>query len=154
MFGSAQQQALERRVVELERVVRTLTAQVDAARPLLDDTTRLETLTARAEAAADALAASTVPVPLGEGFEGRIDTLYRAEVTGFVAVYFVTGRTAKVQLLVGPHDPPTRVVGVVNSSGSHDSYAGGIVRAGEYWAAASASRSPNLNFRVHFTPLF
>jgi hypothetical protein len=154
MFGAGQQEALERRIVELERVVQTLAAQVDAARPLLADTTRLQALTARAEAAAEALAARTVPVPLGAGFEGQIDTLYRAEVTGFVAVYFVTGRTAKVQLLVGPSDPPTRVVGVVDSRGSQQSYAGGIVRAGEYWVAASSSRRPNLNFQVHFTPLF
>jgi hypothetical protein len=154
MFGSERRKALERRVVELERVVQTLVAQVDAVRPLLADTARLEALTARAEAAAGALAARTVPVPLGEGFEGRIDTLYRAEVTGFVAVYFVTGRTAKVRLLVGPANPPTRVVGLVDSRGSHQSYAGGIVRAGEYWTAASASERPGLNFRVHFTPLF
>jgi hypothetical protein len=154
MFGSEQREGLERRIVELERVVQTLTAQVDAARPLLADTTRLEALTARAEAAAEALEARTMQVPLGEGFEGRIDTLYRAEATGFVAVYFVTGRTAKVQLLVGPRNPPTRVVGVVDSRGQHDSYAGGIVRAGEYWTAASNSKRPNLNFRVHFTPLF
>lgn len=154
MFGSEQQEALERRIVELEHMVQTLTAQVDAVRPLLADTTRLAALTARAEAATEALEARTVPVPLGEGFEGRIDTLYRAEVTGFVAVYFVTGRTAKVQLLVGPADPPTRVVGVVDSRGSQNSYAGGIVRAGEHWTAASTSGRPNLNFRVHFTPLF
>ena len=126
MFGPEQQEALERRVAELERVVQTLIT--------------------RAEPPA-------VPAPPGAGFEGRLDTLYRAEATGFVAVYFVTGRTAKVQLLVGPGDPPTRVVGVVDSRGSHQSYAGGIVRAGEYWVAASASGRPNLNFRVHFTPL-
>ncbi|TCO53451.1 hypothetical protein [Actinocrispum wychmicini] len=119
MFDSGQQDALERRVAELERAVQMLTSRAP-----------------------------------GEGFEGQIDTLYRAEVTGFVAVYFVTGRTAKVQLLVGPGNPPARVVGVVDSRGSHDSYAGGIVRAGEYWVAASTSRRPNLNFRVHFTPLF
>ncbi|MFI6026635.1 hypothetical protein [Amycolatopsis magusensis] len=128
MFGAEQQEALERRIAELERMVQTLTARADAS----------EARTA----------------PRGEGFEGRLDTLYRAESSGFVAVYFVTGRTAKVQLLVGPHNPLTRVVGVVNSRGSQDSYAGGIVRAGEYWVAASSSRRPNLNFRVHFTPLF
>jgi hypothetical protein len=123
MFGTEQQEALERRIVELERVVQTLTAP-GAARPP------------------------------GEGFDGQLDTLYRAEVTGFVAVYFVTGRTAKVRLMVGPGNPPTRVVGVVDSRGSHQSYAGGVVRAGEYWVAASASGRPGLNFRVHFTPLF
>jgi hypothetical protein len=154
MFGSGQQEALERRIVELEHMVQTLTAQVDAVRPLLADTSRLAALTGRAEAAAKALEASTVPVPLGEGFEGQLDTLYRAEVTGFVAVYFVTGRTAKVQLKVGPSNPPTRVVGVVDSRGTHHSYASGIVRAGDYWAAVTTSRNPNLNFRVHFTPLF
>jgi hypothetical protein len=154
MFGSEQHQALERRVVELEHMVRTLTAQVDAVRPLLADTSQLAALTARAETAAKAMEARTMPVPLGDGFEGRLDTLYRAEVTGFVAVYFVTGRTAKVQLLVGPANPPTRLVGVVDSRGSQNSYAGGIVRPGEYWTAASTSRNPNLNFRVHFTPLF
>ena len=41
---------------------------------------------------------------------------------------------------------------MVDSRGSHQSYAGGIVRAGEYWVAASAGGRPGLNFRVHFTP--
>ena len=154
MVGSDRQEALERRIVELERMVQVLAAQVDVVRPLLGDTARLESLAVRAEAAVRALEARGVSVPLGEGFEGRIDTLYQAGVTGFVAVYFVTGRTAKVQLLVGPSNPPTRVVGVVDSRGTHDSYAGGIVRAGEYWMAASNSGRPNLDFRVHFTPLF
>jgi len=126
MVGAEQQEALERRIAELEQMVQRLTTRIDAAGP----------------------------VALGEGFEGRLDTLYRAEVTGFVAVYFVTGRTAKVQLLVGPANPPARVVGVVDSRGSQASYAGGIVRAGEYWVAASSSGRPDLNFRVHFTPLF
>jgi hypothetical protein len=74
MFGSNQQETPERRIVELERMAQTLTAQVDVVRPLLSDTTRLEALTVRAEAAAQALEARTVPVPLGEGFEGQIDT--------------------------------------------------------------------------------
>ena len=133
MFGSEQQEALERRIAELERVVQELTV--------------------RADATAVALAARTSPAPLGAGFEGQLDTLYRAEVTGFVAVYFVTGRTAKVQLLVGQDNPPTRVVGVVDSRGSQHSYAGGIVRAGEFWVAAATSKRSNLNFRIHFTPL-
>ncbi|CCH29305.1 hypothetical protein ABZ816_35635 [Actinosynnema sp. NPDC047251] len=154
MFGAERQEALENRIAELERAVQTLTAHAGPARPKPADTARLEALTARAEAAAAVLHSRDSPVPLADGFEGRIDTLYRAEVTGFVAVYFVTGRTAKVQLLIGTTNPPTRVVGVVDSRGSHQSYAGGIVRAGEYWAAASASRRPNLDFRVHFTPLF
>ncbi|WP_433270710.1 hypothetical protein ACQPZF_10575 [Actinosynnema sp. CS-041913] len=90
-------------------MAQTLTTKAGPARPEPADTARLEALTARAEAAAAALQARISPMPLAEGLEGRIDTLHRAEATGFVAVY---------------------------------------------WAAASTSGRPNLDFRVHFTPLF
>ncbi len=92
--------------------------------------------------------------PLGERFDARLDTVYRAAVPGYVAIYFDTGWTATVSLLVGTENPPTRSVGVIESWSERNSYAGGIVRAGEYWMASSDSERPDLKFRIHFTPLF
>jgi len=142
MFGSEQQEALERRTVEWRR-------GSDA-----DRAGRRRAAVARRHNPAGGPYRAGRSRRRGPGSQGRIDTLYRARVTGFVAVYFVTGRTAEVQLLAGPSNPPMRVVGVVDARGSQNSYAGGIVRTGEYWTAASTSKRPNLNFRVHFTPLF
>jgi hypothetical protein len=79
----------------------------------------------------------------------KLDTLYLAERTGFVSVYFDGGRNARVKLLVGPENPPTTCVGEV-----YNDYAGALVRAGEWWIARSNNSRTDLSFRVHFTPLF
>lgn len=152
MFGSARQAALETRVAELEQQVRVLNGQLEAVRPLLADAGRLEALAARAEAAVRALEPQAET--LAEGFDGKLDTLYRAETTGFVAVYFDTGWNAHVRLLVGPTNPPTRCVGEVRLTSDHSAYAGGVVRAGEWWIAESDSNRQDLKFHVHFTPVF
>ncbi|MBB5955393.1 hypothetical protein FHS29_001974 [Saccharothrix tamanrassetensis] len=125
--------ALHHRIGELERQVAALAAQVRGNRPLPADAARPESSG-------------------GPRTDHRLDTVYRAEVHGYVAVYFVTGRVARVRLLVGTDYPPTRLVGMVHGSG--DSYAGTVVRPGEYWLAESNNKRPNLRFNVHFTPLF
>jgi hypothetical protein len=80
-------------------------------------------------------------------FQAALDTVYRAKSFGYVAVYFVTGRTARMRLLVGPENPPT------TSVGSGD-YIGGIVRPGEYWMAATHRPGLKAGFECVFTPLF
>ncbi|MEU7530655.1 hypothetical protein AB0A74_33340 [Saccharothrix sp. NPDC042600] len=151
MFGARKQvEALTARVAELEHRVAALSADLERARPLLADTARLEALTRGAESALAALEARNEPLRVaGERFDGRLGVVYRAEVTGYVAVYFTTGWHANVELLVGAQAPPTRVVGVADA----DSYAGGVVRAGEYWLARPDNDRAGDAFRIHFTPL-
>ncbi|NUT51677.1 MAG: hypothetical protein HOV94_30930 [Saccharothrix sp.] len=73
---------------------------------------------------------------------------------GYVAVYFVTGWTATVKLTVGPENPPTTVVGIAHGGGESNSYAGAIVRPGEYWIAATTGHRADYGFELHFTPLY
>ena len=81
-------------------------------------------------------------------FPAALDTVYLARTLGYVSVYFVTGRTARVRLLVGPQDPPTTSVGYVASS-----YLGGVVRPGEFWMAATHKPGLKTGFECVFTPL-
>lgn len=152
MFGSRRQvEALTARVSALEEQVAALSAELDRARPLLADTARLEALTHGAETALAALESRAEPLRVpGDRFDGRLNTLYRAGTTGFVAIYFTTGWNAQVELRVGTQPPPTRVVGALNAEG----YAGGIVRGGEYWVAHADHDRAGDSFKVHFTPLF
>ena len=61
--------------------------------------------------------------------------MYRAKSHGYVAVYFVGGRTARMRLLVGTQSPPTTSVGYANSGSEINSYMGVSVHPGEYWMA-------------------
>ncbi|ONI92196.1 hypothetical protein ALI22I_05230 [Saccharothrix sp. ALI-22-I] len=80
-------------------------------------------------------------------FLAALNTVCQAKSFGHVAVYFVTGRTARMRLLVGPENPPTTSVGY----GDHIS---GIVRPGEFWMAATHRRGLKAGFECVFTPLF
>jgi hypothetical protein len=154
VFGS-RDDALYARVQELEGRVEHLTTRMGA---LLDDEdrhARLTELATRAEGTLRALEALAEPVGVGEPrFEAALDTVYRATTYGYVSVYFVGGRTARMRLLVGPQSPPTTSVGYANSSGEINSYMGGIVRPGEYWMAATHRTGINAGFECIFTPLF
>lgn len=93
-------------------------------------------------------AAAGVDVPR---FEGELSQVYRAEWTGYVSLYFAGGFTDSVSLLVGPEDPPTLEICKLNTSSDINSYAGGVVRRGEYWVAAS--RKPGRSgVKCVFTP--
>jgi hypothetical protein len=85
----------------------------------------------------------------------RLDfgAVHRAEVTGYVSLYFVGGRTNKMRLLVGWNDPPADCIGEVNTTNGEQTYAGGIVRQGEYWTVAS-NHGNRSGFECVFTPLF
>ncbi|HUF83962.1 MAG TPA: hypothetical protein VMQ81_05145 [Acidimicrobiia bacterium] len=77
----------------------------------------------------------------------------RADVAGYVSLYFKGGYTDDIQLLVGVGDPPSEVVCEANTRNDMNSYAGAIVRPGEYWMARSKSGA-NSGFECVFTPLF
>jgi hypothetical protein len=148
-------EALHARVQELEGRIERLTGLLG---PMLDDEERQSRLRALAERA-DGLLRSleTRAKPAGIGaprFEADLDTVYQAETYGYVAVYFVGGRTARMRLLVGPQSPPTTSVGYANSSGEINSYMGGIVRPDEYWMAATHHTGMKAGFECIFTPLF
>jgi hypothetical protein len=137
--------SLESRVEELEARV----AQ------LLEDNGRVPELADRAENALKALAKLAEPAGLTEQrFEANLDTVYQAATYGYVAVYFVGGRTARMHLLVGPTSPPTTSVGYANSGSEINSYMGTIVRPGEYWMAATHRTGMKAGFECIFTPLF
>ena len=87
-------------------------------------------------------------------FEAALDTVYQATTYGYVAVYFVGGRTARMHLLVGPQSPPTTSVGYANSGSEINSYMGTLVRPGEYWMAATHRPGMKAGFECVFTPLF
>ncbi|KOX31028.1 hypothetical protein ADK67_09065 [Saccharothrix sp. NRRL B-16348] len=82
-------------------------------------------------------------------FPAALDTVYQAKTFGYVSVYFTTGRTARVRLLVGPQSPPTTVVAHI-----HDGFLGGVVRPGEFWLAATHKPGLRTGYECVFTPLF
>lgn len=154
MFGS-RDEALYARMLELEGRVERMTGLLGN---LLDDEDRHARLTDLAErtgAALRALEARADAMGIGTPrFEAALDTVYQAPTFGYVAVYFVGGRTARMRLLVGPANPPTTSVGYANSGGEINSYMGTIVRPGEYWMAGTHRAGMNAGFECIFTPLF
>jgi hypothetical protein len=121
---------------QLERAVADLRAGREALPALEELRTALET--AAAGIAAPRLRAS-------------LDKIYRAERTGYVSLYFDGGYTDRVKLLVGPEDPPDSVICELNTSNSINSYAGGVVRRGEYWMARSEKPTKS-GVKCVFTP--
>lgn len=154
MFGS-RDEALYARIQELEGRVERLTGLLGN---LLDDDdrhTRLTDLAERTGAALRALETRAEPLGIGAArFEAALDTVYRATSHGYVAVYFVGGRTARMRLLVGPQSPPTTSVGYANSGSDINSYMGTVVRPGEYWMAATHNPGMKAGFECVFTPMF
>jgi hypothetical protein len=153
--------SLQDRLEQLEERIGQLTATVAPARTLLDDSRHLEDLAERAgqlSAAADAAllglrertTAAGVALPRTRPAFGAV---HRAEVTGYVSLYFTAGRTDKIKLLAGWNDPPTDCICEANTFNDLNSYAGGIVRQDEYWTVVS-KHGGNSGFNCVFTPLF
>lgn len=153
--------ALESRVEELRQQVDRLAAENSVLRALAADALKLEDLAERAQrlsgAAGEAMAALNAQA--GETGVARerskveVNTVYQAEVTGYVSAYFHGGFTDKIRLLVGPQDPPTEVMSTANTQNSINGYAGGLVRKGEFWMIESKKGSEG-GFACLFTPLF
>lgn len=93
-------------------------------------------------------AAAGIDVPR---VRASLDKVYRAERTGYVSLYFDGGYTDRVKLLVGPEDPPGSIICELNTSNSINSYAGGVVRRGEYWMARS-EKAGKSGVKCVFTP--
>jgi hypothetical protein len=154
---------LQDRIAELEQRVGQLTEMVAPARALLDDTQRLEDLTERARrlsAAADTalpgIRERTTAADVGlPRVRPAFGVVHRAEVTGYVSVFFTGGRTDTLRLLVGWNDPPTECVCEANTFNELNSYAGGIVRKGEYWTLAGThTGKKSFGYECVFTPLW
>ncbi len=82
-----------------------------------------------------------------------LNQVHHADETGYVALYFIGGRTDTVQLLMGPTNPPEICVSELNCQAGINSYAGGVVRQGEYWMAESALGEDS-GVRCCYTPFF
>ena len=154
MLGS-RDEALYARVQELEGRVERLTGLLGNLLDEDDRHARLTDLAERTGAALRTLETRAESAGIGEPrFEAALDTVYRAKSHGYVAVYFVGGRTARMRLLVGTQSPPTTSVGYANSGSEINSYMGGIVRPGEYWMATTHRPGMKAGFECVFTPLF
>lgn len=154
---------LEDRIAELEQRVGQLSDMVASARALLDDTRRLEDLTeharrlsAAADTALPGIRERTTAAGVGlPRVRPAIGVVHRAEVTGYVSVFFTGGRTDTLRLLAGWDDPPTECVCEANTFNDLNSYAGGIVRMGEYWTLAGThTGKKSFGYECVFTPLW
>ena len=153
---------LEDRIAELEDRVRQLAGLVAPARALLDDTGRLEDLaeqanrlSAAADTALTGLRRRATAAGVGQPrTRPAFGVVHRAEVTGYVSVFFTGGRTDTLRLLVGWGDPPTERISEANTFNQLNYYAGGIVRKGEYWTLAGThTGKKSLGYECVFTPL-
>lgn len=152
--------SLRARVQELEGQVAVLVEQLDAARPLLDDSRRVQELSERI--AGVAAGADTALKLLGERaartglaqarFRPKVGVTYRAQVSGYVTAHYVGGRNDVLSLLVGREDPPTECVCTADCRHGINSYLAGVIRAGEYWMI-TYRHSAECGFATMFTPL-
>jgi hypothetical protein len=147
--------ALRARVDRLEQELERLHAATDMARPLLDDARRLADLADEARrcgdsaaAAVDTMRAMTAAAGIGQPrLSAQLNMIYQAKTTGYVWLFFVGGVTEPAEILVGTTRPPTQSVAKALSG----TYAGTIVRAGEYWTARTNNK--NAGYRCIFSPL-
>ncbi len=118
---------------------------VEALRRMVDEMTMLQAKTS-AVARGDAGRAARMI--------GELNRIYRSEWTGYVSLYFDGGTTDIVTLLIGSTSPPTECVCTLNSTNRFNSYAGAVVRGGEYWVARSSHEagSQASGVRCVFTP--
>ena len=78
----------------------------------------------------------------------RVNTVYLAEYTGYVSIFFTGGWMSRVELVAGPENPPTEVISALE--GELNSYAGGVIRRGEYWMARA--KRDKAGVQCVFTP--
>lgn len=83
----------------------------------------------------------------------RLNVVHQADAHGYVSLFFDGGYTDKVDLLAGTTDPPTELVCNLNTTNDINSYAGCVVRPGEYWLARS-KRGDRSGVKCVYTPFF
>ena len=81
----------------------------------------------------------------------QLGEVHQAPATGYVALWFDGGVGDEVQLLVGAEPPPYACVSALNCRSDINSYAGGVVRKGEYWLATSQHPDQS-GVRCTYTP--
>jgi hypothetical protein len=153
--------AMQARIGELERHVERLTRELQLVQPLLTEAARLDAVAERT-----AQLAGTAEAALRElqrraddggvarpRFDVELGRVYQAEVTGYIAAYAGGGYTDVVEILVGPTSPPGQRVGRANTMNDINSYAGAVVRAGEYWVVSTERGADKSSFTCVFTPL-
>ncbi len=84
-------------------------------------------------------------------FKAALNRVYQAEWTGYVSIFFTGGWTDTASLRVGPTNPPQNIVSILNCQNDINSYAGGVVRQGEYWMAES-KRGEKSGVECIYTP--
>ena len=70
--------------------------------------------------------------------KAALNTIHRSPWIGYVFMYFDGGFTPSGELLVGNSSPPQECVGEISNI---NTYAGCVVRPGEFWIAKSSSDS-------------
>ncbi|TQM79570.1 hypothetical protein FHX81_1879 [Saccharothrix saharensis] len=154
MFGT-RDEALYTRVRELEGRVERLTGLLGKLTDDEERYARLHGLAERTDGALRSLEARAASVGVGQPrFQAALDTVYHAKTFGYVAVFFVGGRTSRLRLLVGTANPPETSVGYADSSADLNSYMGVVVRPGEYWMVSSPRPGREYGFECVFTPIF
>lgn len=149
---------LQARIEVLEQRLRRLDEENAAAHALTEDARRLEELaerTAAARRAAEAALEGIKALAAGSGpsrprSRPTFNVIYQAETAGYVSLFFTGGRTDRIRLLAGAENPPIERVCELDCSLT--SYAGGIVRPGEYWMVES-KRGGRSGVECVFTPL-
>ncbi|RDH74125.1 hypothetical protein DVS77_33415 [Mycolicibacterium moriokaense] len=94
---------------------------------------------------------SVEPNNAEDRFGVSLNMTYCAPVTGYLSVSPTDGRTGRLRLLVGYHDPPDELVATANSGGDRG-YLGAVIREGEYFVLDAGGKNPA--FRCVFTPFF
>jgi hypothetical protein len=89
------------------------------------------------------------PTSADARFSVELNASYRAPATGYLSVSATSGRTGRVQLLVGENSP-TEWAGAAYSGGESN-YLGAMVREGEVFVLDAGGKWPA--FRSVFTPL-
>lgn len=120
----------------------------------LDDARQVAAIKAEVAALLDQVRSAAAEARGAAGqrrFRSDLNVIHHAQATGYVSIFFNGGRTDRVKLMVGATDPPTEVVSELNCRNDINSYAGGVVRQGEFWTAKSEV-GKNSGVECVFTP--
>ena len=145
MFGGRHLRELDDRLAALSARVDELERGHGAVAALASDAGRLEALTAEADGlAARVTGAVEAAKALADGssvdqprWTPEWNKVYRADGLVLVVAWMYSGRNDRVDLLVGPADPPDQLVARGNSSNDINSFVCGVVRPGEQWMLRS-----------------